>query len=179
MNASNEVLLRRPLPSDLPDIYAYRAEFLQNGDSMDGTSRLRRYENMNEWLDQVRRDSTRETCRPDWVPQTQYLIIRQSDQRLVGMLHIHHELNEECLRIYGHIGYSVRKSERGHGYAAAALSLALDICRDMGIERVLLTCDRENIASAKTILQCGGVLENEIFDPDDGTMVQRYWIHAR
>jgi len=176
MNSLTELFLRPPTPGDLPAVLAYRAEFLESGDSMDGTGNLRRYEDMNAWLEQVRRAARKETCRPDWVPMTQYLIIRQSDGRLIGMLHVHHELNEECLLYYGHIGYSIRKSERGHGYAAQALSLALNICRSMGILRVLLTCDKKNIASVRTILRCGGTLENELYDPNDGTMTQRYWI---
>ena len=143
---------------------------------MDGTSCLRDYEDMNAWFDFIRRSSKKETCRPDWVPDTQYVCIRRTDNRLVGMLDIRDELNEDCLRYYGHIGYSVRKSERRKGYAAAMLRLALDICREKGMPRVLVTCNKENTASVKTILKCGGALENELFDPNDETMTQRYWI---
>ena len=170
------VILRRPAISDLPAVLEYRQEFLEEGGSMDGTSCLSGYEDMNEWFLFVCRAAGKETCPPSWVPDTQYLVIRPSDQRLVGMLDIRDELNEDCFRYYGHIGYSIRKSERRKGYASAALRLALDICREKGIGRVLVTCVRENAASAKVILKNGGVLEDEVFDPNDGTMTQRYWI---
>ena len=74
----------------------------------------------------------------------------------------------------GHIGYSVRPSRRRQGYAVEMLRLGLEECRKLGIDRVLLTCDKTNIGSAKTIQHNGGVLENEIETPD--RITQRYWI---
>jgi predicted acetyltransferase len=75
----------------------------------------------------------------------------------------------------GHIEYSVRKSERKQGYATEMLALALKECKILGIREVLITCDKDNIASAKTIINNGGKLENEIFNVDKIT--QRYWIN--
>ncbi len=54
------------------------------------------------------------------------------------------------------------------------ISLALDECRKLGIQKVLMVCDKENIGSAKSIKNNGGVLENEIVV--DGVVEQRYWI---
>ncbi len=92
------------------------------------------------------------------------------------MLNLRHYLNDYLEQFGGHIGYSVRKSERQKGYATEMLSLALGEAKKLGLSRVLVTCDRENTGSAKTILNNGGVLENEVFDPNDGTVTQRYWI---
>ena len=72
------------------------------------------------------------------------------------------------------IGYSVRPSRRRQGYAVEMLRLGLAECRKLGIDRVLLTCDKTNIGSAKTIQHNGGILENEIQTPD--RITQRYWI---
>ncbi|HBP25488.1 MAG TPA: GNAT family N-acetyltransferase [Acholeplasmatales bacterium] len=90
------------------------------------------------------------------------------------MIDIRHRLNDYLFRLGGNIGYSVRKSERRKGYAKAMLGLALEKCRKLGLERVLVTCYKDNLASAKTILANGGVLENEIVESTGIT--QRYWI---
>ena len=68
----------------------------------------------------------------------------------------------------------MRPSERRKGYATAMIALALDECRKLGIEKVLMVCNKENTGSAKSIQNNGGVLENEI--NVEGETVQRYWI---
>ena len=76
----------------------------------------------------------------------------------------------------GHIGDGIRPSERKKGYATEMVRLALIECKKLGIERVLMICDKENIGSAKSIIKNGGVLENE-FVNSDGNTIQRYWIN--
>lgn len=75
----------------------------------------------------------------------------------------------------GHIGDGVRPSERRKGYATEMIRLALIECRNLGFDRVLMCCNRDNIGSAKSIIKNGGVLENEIISKD-GDIVERYWI---
>lgn len=115
-----------------------------------------------------------ENLEQDLVPATRYFLVNEIG-RIIGVINIRHYLNEDLLRLGGHIGYSTRPSERGHGYAKKALSLALEKCRKMGLEKVLITCDRRNIASAKVIQGNGGTIENEIKE-ENGNIVQRYWI---
>ena len=91
------------------------------------------------------------------------------------MIDIRHRLNDYLLNFGGHIDYSVRKSERQKGYATEMLALALIECMKLNIKRVLITCDKDNIASAKTIINNGGILENEILEGSGIT--QRYWIN--
>lgn len=171
-----ELTLVEPTLALSEQICAYRLEFLENGDSMDGTSNLRRYEEPSEWLKWLKATASKDTCPPHWVPDTQYLCLRKRDGRLVGMIDVRSELNDYCLRYAGHIGYSIRKSERGKGYAKEQLRLALEICRKRGMKRVLVTCGKENHLSAKVICANGGVLESEVYDPEDRTITQRYWI---
>ena len=116
----------------------------------------------------------RKQPRPDKVPAFTYLAVLQQTGELIGMIDIRHRLNEGLLKFGGHIGYSVRPSRRRQGYAVEMLRLGLEECRKLGIDRVLLTCDKTNIGSAKTIQHNGGVLENEIETPD--RITQRYWI---
>ena len=89
-------------------------------------------------------------------------------------MNIRHYLNEALLRDGGHIGDGVRTSERRKGIATKMIGLALDECRKLGIDRVLMVCDKDNIGSAKSIINNGGVLENEIIDGE--VIEQRYWI---
>jgi predicted acetyltransferase len=103
-----------------------------------------------------------------YVPCT-YLWIVEGDT-FVGSLAIRHELNDFLLNEGGHIGYSVRPSARRRGYAGNALADALPIARELGITRVLLTCDEDNAGSRATIEKNGGVYE----DTRNGK--RRYWI---
>ena len=109
-----------------------------------------------------------------FVPDSTFFCLDEDTGRIVGAVNIRHELNEKLLQCGGHIGDGVRPSERGRGVATRMIALALDECRGLGIDRVLMTCDKDNPASARTIVKNGGVLENEV--EDDGKLVQRYWI---
>ena len=109
------------------------------------------------------------------VPDSVFFLLDADRNRLLGAVNIRHYLNEFLLREGGHIGDGIRPSERRKGYATEMIRLALIECKKMGIDRVLMTCDRDNIGSAKSIIRNGGVLENEIVS-SEGVMIQRYWI---
>lgn len=111
------------------------------------------------------------------VPASTYLSVRKIDGKLIGMIDIRHTLNAALMQRGGHIGYSIRPCERRKGYAKEQLAIALEKCADIGLERVLVTCDKNNLASARTILACHGVLENEICTEEHIT--QRYWIPTK
>ena len=95
----------------------------------------------------------------------------------MGAVNIRHYLNDKLLETGGHIGDGIRPGERRKGYATAMIGLALEECRKLGIDRVLICCDKDNIGSAKSIQRNGGVLENEV--EEDGNIVQRYWIELQ
>ena len=109
------------------------------------------------------------------VPDSTYFCLDLDQNIFVGAVNIRHYLNESLLFSGGHIGDGIRPSQRRKGYATAMLRLALEKCRELGIRRVLMTCDRDNIGSAKSIRANGGILESEFLN-EEGVVEQRYWI---
>ena len=155
-------------------VMALRRELLERGEGFHGCNGLNEVVTYGEWLDFDRRNKAK-----GWVPSKTWLAVRQSDGRVVGMIDYRSPLTEHLFRYGGNIGYSTRPSDRRKGYGAEMLRLALEKCREAGEKRVLITCDKDNTASARTILANGGVLENEV---EDGAglggsgILQRYWI---
>ena len=110
------------------------------------------------------------------VPDSTFFCLDEERDIFVGAVNIRHYLNESLLLNGGHIGDGVRPSERRKGIATAMIGLALEECRKLGIFKVLMVCDQENIGSAKSIQKNGGILENEVVV--DGVTEQRYWIEV-
>lgn len=111
------------------------------------------------------------------VPDSTFFCLEEESDCFVGAVNIRHSLNESLLLNGGHIGDGVIPTRRREGIATRMVALALEECRKMGIYRVLMVCDKENVGSAKSIIRNGGVLENEI--SVDGVVEQRYWIHLK
>ena len=109
-----------------------------------------------------------------WVPDSTFFCMDVERDIFVGAVNIRHYLNESLLLNGGHIGDGVRPSERRKGVATQMIGLALKECKKLGINKILMVCDKENIGSAKSIINNGGVLENEV--KVDGMVEQRYWI---
>ncbi len=108
------------------------------------------------------------------VPDSTYFCLDAKRNIFVGAVNIRHTLNEHLLLYGGHVGDGVRPSERKKGYGTKMVTLALKKCEQLGIEKVLMVCDQDNIASEKTILKNGGIFENTV--TKDGKTTKRYWI---
>ena len=158
------------------EVRAYRQEFLDADSSMDGCGALRRCEDPIEYIKVCESYTRPETTPPGRVPATQLFYVRPSDGRIFGMLQIRHTLNEYLAMYAGHIGYSVRPSERRRGYAVSMLRDALSMCCTLGLREVLITCDDGNIGSEKTIRYNSGVYESTVHEPDEDVDVKRFWI---
>lgn len=153
---------------------AYRKEFEQGNEVMHGTSGLAHAESFVTWLRDVENGQYEDKLLDNLVPATTYLAVTGDTDYLVGMVTIRHRLNDYLKTIGGHIGFSVRKSERQQGYATEMLGLALKQCKTLSIPRVLITCDQDNYASAKTIKNNHGQFDRAFMH--EGTMIEHYWI---
>ena len=111
-----------------------------------------------------------------WVPAHTFWLVRDG-RTLVGMVNLRHDLTPFLANEGGQIGYSVRPTERGKGYGTRMLAMTLEKARQIGLKRVLITCDERNVASARLIRKCGGILENAVPSRQPGREVtERYWI---
>ena len=171
-----KLLLLRAAEDNIGQYEDYRREFLETGDSMDGTGPMRRIESAGEWLAHVRSYESPDTLPEGRVLATQYLLVRERDGKLLGMLQLRHYLNDYLAKYAGHIGYSVRPGERRKGYAKRMLAMALEEARALGLERVMISCAVGNEGSRRTILANGGVFHSTVWDEEDQETLERYWI---
>mgnify|MGYP001596781463 FL=1 len=124
---------------------------------------------------QSERSHSRGENLPDgFMPETTYWLIDGGE--FIGRISIRHKLTERLLQVGGLIGYDIRPTQRKHGYGSRILALALPKVKELGLLRVLLTCDASNVASRKIIEKNGGVLENQVPNPETGEDKLRYWI---
>ena len=143
---------------------------------------LRRYSDMQKknvtfekWLEWIEDDRNKETCPTGTVPQDLYFLVNEK-KVILGGITIRHYLDEKYTKNGGHFGVGIRPSERLKGYASKMIELALIIAKnEYGIKKILYTCDKDNIGSAKAIQNNGGRFLDEIIE-DDGNIIQRYSI---
>lgn len=157
--------------------FEYIREFIDYNSEINGTGGLDRYDNYDEWLIKVEEDLDIPNIPEGRVPANTYFFVRKADNQIIGMINIRHKLNDFLLNEGGHIGYSIRPTERTKGHATLMLSLALQKCRELKLDKVLITCDKNNVASAKVIQNNNGVLENELYSETFAEVIQRYWIN--
>lgn len=175
VNHMDTITLTRPCAQFSDEIWSYRQEFLDAGSSMDGTNGLNNAQSAEAWITRTVDFQKPQTTPSGFVPSDTYLAVRPRDGRVVGMIDLRHYIEGTPLEIWGgHIGYSVRPSERRKGYATAMLGLCLEKSRELGLKKVLVTCHDGNIGSEKAIRANSGVYDSSV--SVDGETVKRFWI---
>ena len=155
------------------EFYKYGSEINGSG----GLDRLLKEATYEEWLQKIRNDMDIANISAPRVPGLTYFYVREEDDKIVGMTNIRLALNDFLQREGGHIGYSVRPTERRKHYATSMLGEALKVCKTIGIKDVIITCDKANIASSGVIKNCEGDLDAEFYSDTYGEILQRYVIH--
>ena len=167
---------------DIADAIAdYRQELLDADSTFAGTLSLKRMPDMQEYVDYVidRANPIHETPEQNDLV-TLLFCVRKSDSKILGSIQIRHKM-DEFKRLYsGHIGYSVRPSERRKGYATRILKFAVDYCRTLGIKDINISCMTDNEASRRTILANGGQYRDTVHFHSDQLDIdlERYLIYT-
>ncbi len=152
------------------------SELIPGIDRFEGIRDFEKIEKLsfNDWIDDLEKNKYEENLPESYSPHTLYLAINDNN-KIVGAIGIRWKKVPVLMTFGGLIGYSVRPSQRGKGYASEMLKLALDKFKNTNIENILITCKDFNIASKKVIEKNGGIYENT-YSNDDGYNYLRYWI---
>ena len=158
----------------------YRDSFIQSVLEFQAEGRQLHYDlksissDFGAFVQELLYQKDRARLKPGRVPASEFWLI--DDNEFIGRLSLRHELNEYLLMMGGHIGYEIRPSKRRQGYGTEILRLGLQRARELGLARVLVTCDEDNIGSKKIIEHNGGKFENAIEIDGDPVKKLRYWI---
>ncbi len=152
----------------------YIVEWENSGEKIVPYASRRDKKSFSELQNIWKEDKTDKVFSKGFVPASLYFLINDNG-RILGAIYFRHELNKQLLQDTGHIGYGVRPSVRGKGYANIMLRKLLEILKTKDYDKVLITCDDDNLASAGLIEKNNGILENKL--PVNGVINRRYWIN--
>ena len=164
------------------EIIEYLDEFVKYGSDINGSGSLDKiYDGytFEEALDRCLKMEDEEYAKSVGRCQGRtFLLIRENDNKIVGTINVRWNLNEAMLRFGGHIGYGIRPTERRKGYNKINLYLGMLEAKKVGLEKVMLDCDVNNLGSDKTLKALGGKLERTEVDPSDGILTNVYWFNV-
>lgn len=169
MNYENCILVK-PSADLKPEFLKMVAEYQAEGED--------RYDHpaadFEAYLERLKKFEIGENLPADRVPSTTYFLI--CSEKIIGRSDVRRKLNPALEVKGGHIGYDIRPSERRKGFGTLILKLTLEKAREIGLERVLITCDADNVASAKIIESSGGKLAKQLIYEETKTLISQYWI---
>lgn len=187
MIENKELILLRPTKDLENQIMEYRKDFMQYNEmikkdknNINGSYSLHRFDFFDEWLDRVNICATDEKISAYETIASTFVALRKNDKKIIGTIQVRHKLTDELRKDGGNIGYAIRPDERRKGYATQMLNLALQFCKELGLDKVLIDCNETNIASAKTMIKCGAIFDRKqnLPLPDGGVeTIHQYWIY--
>ena len=174
--------LERPSMERKNEIIQYFNEFVDNNSEINGTGSLDLFlegytfeEAFERCMNLENKEYAEKVGR---CPGKTFLLIRENDNKIVGNINVRWDLNEAMARFGGHIGYAIRPSERRKGYNKINLYLGMLEAKKVGLDKVMLDCDVNNLGSDKTLKALGGELERTEVDPYDGVLTNVYWFNV-
>ena len=155
----DNILLVRPNKELESQAIEYKLKHLEYGENtISGSEMWDKTDDYNAWTETITRNADKYTVNPNWVVTDTFFAIRESDNKIVGMISFRHELND-FLKDFGHSGYSIRPTERKKGYATEMLKQILGIAKQNGLKYMQLSCEKDNIPSVRTIVKNVGIYE--------------------
>lgn len=154
----------------------YKNDFISHGEKLiNGSSGFIDYQDYDEWLRRIEAEKIKTASEED-TPSTTYFTIRKEDNKIIGSIQLRHHLTEELKKDGGNIGYGISPLERGKGYGTQQLALLLPRARELQLQRVMISCDKSNRASAKVAVKNGGIKLGEGYDEESESVTEIYWI---
>ena len=171
--------LEEPTIERKNDAVDYIKEHLKIGEKINGSNNIHKFvEDYESWLKKVIDDKTI-IPNEERVPNLTFFLVREKDNKIVGMINIRLILNSNLKKSGGHIGYGIRPSERRKGYNKINLYLGLKVLKQYGVKEAMLSCKKDNIASSKTMIALGGKLVKEYpYEKDKSIVCQNYIINV-
>lgn len=170
------VIAREFTERDKEQLFGMIHETNEYDGNFEGMADIGRIEDYDAFLKKLEMWKYQERINPNYSPQTTFGVF--DDEKLVGGFVLRHTLKGRLMNHGGNIGYFVRPSERNKGYGKILLNLALKKAREIGLEKVLVTCRNDNIGSTRVIESNGGKYENDYYDESLGKTYRRYWIEC-
>lgn len=181
-NLMETFYLETPFLDRKNEIIDYINEFVEHKSDINGTGSL------DKILDGYTFEQALESClnmqyeeyakKFGRCPGKTFLLIRKNDNKIIGTINVRWNLTEKVKQFGGNIGYGIRPTERRKGYNKMNLYLGLIEAKKIGLDKVMLDCDVENLGSSKTMEALGGKLERTEIDPYDGILTSVYWINV-
>lgn len=131
--------------------------------------------NFENALEEIEKYKHKDRINKNYSTETFWIAISDTEE-IVGGIIFRQQLKGNLINHGGNLGYLIRPLERKNGYGTEMLHLALEKCRENGLEKVLVTCRDTNVASEKVIKKNGGIYENNFYDKKSDKNYKRYWI---
>ncbi|MDF1617979.1 GNAT family N-acetyltransferase [Petrocella sp. FN5] len=129
--------------------------------------------NFSEFMNELIDMSEGVNIKKGWAPCSSYWLI-DNNEEVIGVIRIRHRVDNDSLEMAGHIGYEIKSSKRKKGYGQRLLELGLMEARKIGLQKVLITCDEDNVASKRMIEKCKSKYKKSIFDEESGKNILQY-----